>query len=210
MTVIQPLPGITLELCPERVVSWQAVATVFVADLHLGRSTAIPTEYSPATRTTLQRLSTVIERYAAKRLIILGDAFHMRRSYSAEIVRDVREWRERWRSVDIVLVRGNHERVLGDPPAELGFRCVDPGYVESGLMCVHEPRTVDDYTIGAHLHPSILVPSTRVAAQAVPCFVIGTNYLVLPAFEDLLPGRLIRRRPDETYAYIQQGAVYTQ
>lgn len=210
MTIIHPNPRVTLELCPERVALWRERATMFLADLHLGRSTAMPAEQSLAAQQTLVRLSATILRYAVERIVILGDAFHMRRTYTPEVVRDITDWRARHPSLQVLLVRGNHERILGDPPAPLGMTCVDPGYSEEEMMFVHEPRSVDGYTIGAHLHPCILVPSTRVAAQAVPCFVIGSHYLVLPAFEDQLPGRLIQHRPDETYAYIQNGAVIVQ
>ena len=208
MTLLHPLPDITLRLCPERAALWLERATLFVADLHLGRTAAPAADHAGAVDRTLERLHAVVQQYAAKRLVILGDAFHMRRSYTTEVLERVTHWRTSLAALDIVLVRGNHERILGDPPTTLQITCVDPGYSEDGMMFVHEPRSVDGYTIGAHLHPCVLVPSTRVAAQAVPCFVIGKQYLVLPAFEDQLPGRIIHHRPDETYAAIQDGAVF--
>ena len=209
MTTIQPTPTIELELCPERAVWWARQRTMFVADLHLGRVPSTCVGDDALIRQTLARLTSAVRRYDAQRIVFLGDMFHMKRHYNAELLAIMSDWRAHVASLVLILVRGNHERVLGDPPASLDLNCVDPGYSEEGMTYLHEPRSMDGYTLCAHLHPSILVPSARVAAEAVPCFVIGQSYLVVPAFEDLVPGRIIPKRADESYAYIQHGTVTT-
>ncbi|MFM2310204.1 MAG: hypothetical protein RLY87_2326 [Chloroflexota bacterium] len=209
MTIIRPTPTLEFELCAERTLWWPQQKTLFLADLHLGR--ALPSDGAEALlHHTLTRISTAIKRYNASRVVILGDMFHMKRHYNQELLQRVRDWRETIRPTDMMLVRGNHERVLGDPPAELDITCVDPGYCEDTVTFLHEPRVTESFTLCAHLHPNILVPSQRVAAEAVPCFVLGTSYIVLPAFEDTLPGRIIPNRSDESYAYIQHGLVVFQ
>jgi DNA ligase-associated metallophosphoesterase len=210
MTTIQPTPHIDLELCPERAVWWARQRTLFVADLHLGRVPSASLGDDTLIRQTLTRLTTVVRRYDAQRIVFLGDMFHMKRHYNAELLAIVSAWRMHLSSLVLLLVRGNHERVLGDPPASLELTCVDPGYCEEGMTYLHEPRIPTGYTLCAHLHPSILVPSARVAAEAVPCFVIGQSYLVIPAFEDLVPGRIIPQRADESYAFIRHGTVTTR
>ncbi len=210
MTTIHPTTFVTLVLCPERVVWWAQQKTIFVADLHLGRAAMPPHVANTTAIQTLERLTAIVRRYDAQRIVFLGDLFHMKRQYNADLLSVVTAWREQFPTLDLLLVRGNHERVLGDPPVQLNITCVDPGYTVEGLTFLHEPRTTDGYTLCAHLHPCILVPSVRVAAEAVPCFVIGNTYLVIPAFEDLVPGRIIPHRADESYAYIQNGAVVTQ
>jgi len=209
MTIIHPTPGIALELCAERAVWWEHQKTIFVADLHIGRS-AFGNQDEASIHHSLERLRILVEHHRATRIVFLGDMFHMKKNYNATVLRIVAAWREKLRNVIMLLVRGNHERVLGDPPPELAITCVDPGYSEEGLTFLHEPRHSDTYTLCAHLHPNILVPSTRVAAEAVPCFVLGPSYLVLPAFDDLQPGRIIPHRDDESYAYIQNGLVVMQ
>ena len=209
MTTIHPTQSIELELCPERAVWWAHQRTLFVADLHLGRVLSPSCDEIKLIRHTLHRVTSVVRRYDAQRIVCLGDMFHMKRHYNAELAAMMCDWRAHVSGVVVLLVRGNHERVLGDPPASLGISCVDPGYSEEGMTFLHEPRSLQGYSLCAHLHPSILVPSARVAAEAVPCFVIGQSYLVVPAFEDLVPGRIIPKRADESYAYIQHGTVTT-
>ena len=207
MTIIRPTTTVELELCAERAVWWARQKTLFLADLHLGRVNVPSHGEDALLAQTLLRIRAVIDRYHAERVVILGDMFHMKRHYNQELLQRVCEWRAALCSTVFLLVRGNHERVLGDPPAELCITSVDPGYSEEGMTFVHEPRVSERFTLCAHLHPNILIPSLRVAAEAVPCFVIGRSYLVLPAFEDTLPGRIIPHRSDETYAYIQNGTV---
>lgn len=209
MIQINPTPTLEFTLGPERTVWWAQQKILFFADLHLGR--ALPSDGDEALlQQSLGRISDAIEHYGATRVVILGDMFHMKRQYNQELVHRVRAWRDTLRTTEFLLVRGNHERVLGDPPAELQITCVDPGYTEATVTFLHEPRVTERFTLCAHLHPNILVPSQRVAAEAVPCFVIGKTYLVLPAFEDTLPGRIIPRRADESYAYIRHGTVVRQ
>ena len=45
------------------------------------------------------------------------------------------------------------------------------------------------------------------AKVAVACFIWHPNYLVLPAFEDAVPGRVVARHPAERQAYILQDEV---
>jgi len=208
--IIYPTASLVLELCVERAIWWAQHKTIFVADLHLGRSSPVTPQDAAPILHSLARISALVEQYSATRVVFLGDMFHMKRNYNEYVLRIVAEWRKNLHDVQIILVRGNHERVLGDPPPELHIDCVDPGYSEAGLTFLHEPRHSDHYSLCAHLHPNILVPSTRVAAEAVPCFVLGSSYLVLPAFDDLQPGRIIRKMPDEAYAYIQNGQVVMQ
>jgi len=166
MTIIRPLPTIELALCAERAVWWADQKTLFVADLHLGRSAVASAGEDTVLVQSLNRMRTLISRYHADRVVILGDMFHMKRHYNQDLLRMVFDWRASLDQTQFLLVRGNHERVLGDPPEALQITCVDPGYTEHGLMFLHEPRVTAQYTLCAHLHPNILVPSLRVAAEA--------------------------------------------
>src|SRR5438874_327785 len=74
--------GETLRLLPERAVYWPRLRTLIAADLHWGkeetfRASAIPIPAGPI-QADLARLSTVLTRAGATRLLILGDLWHAR------------------------------------------------------------------------------------------------------------------------------------
>jgi metallophosphoesterase superfamily enzyme len=142
-------------------------------------------------------------------LLFLGDVFHMRNAYHPDVVHVFDAWRASHTKIEMTLVRGNHERAMGDPPSQLRLQCVNPGYEEGGVTFLHEPRHMSTFTMCAHLHPCLLVPTDRAIATTVPCFVWNQEYLYMPAFEDAIPGRVISRRFDEQYACIHNQKVVT-
>jgi len=200
--LVQANPEIALQLMPERAVYWPRLQTLFVADLHLGRV------FPPRTiGATLHRLQTLIEQSQVRRVVFLGDLFHMRQRYHDEVITPFCEWRMRFPDVDMWLVRGNHERAMGDPPPACHLQCVMPGTQLDQLMLLHEPRMTTQFAVCAHLHPCVLLPSQRAVAETAACFVWGAQYLVLPAFEDSVPGRVVARRLDEQYVAIRQHSL---
>jgi DNA ligase-associated metallophosphoesterase len=200
--LVQPNPEIALQLMPERAVYWPRLQTLFVADLHLGRV------FPPRTiGATLQRLQALVEQCLVRRIVFLGDLFHMRQRYHDEVVSPFCDWRMRSPDIDMWLVRGNHERAMGDPPPACRLQCVAPGTPLDQLLLLHEPRMTTQFAVCAHLHPCVLLPSQRAVAETAACFVWGAQYLVLPAFEDSVPGRVVARRFDEQYIAIRQHAL---
>src|SRR5258706_9161580 len=122
------LAGETVELLPERALFWPRTRTLVVADLHWGkaatfRAAGIPI---PAGTTTsdLARLNAILDRTGARRILILGDLFHAAPGRAAPTtLAMLRRWRASHANVDMLLVRGNHDRHAGDPPAELEIEC---------------------------------------------------------------------------------------
>jgi metallophosphoesterase superfamily enzyme len=178
-----------------------------IADAHIGRPLPHHQHTATVLPTLLARLTEVIATTAATQCIVLGDLFHMRKHYLPEAVDSFVQWRQQHADLDMLLVRGNHERAMGDPPARCGLRCINPGFVLDDVTLLHEPRQQPGFAMSAHLHPSMLVPGPRTAMVAVACFIWHPNYLVLPAFEDAVPGRVVARHPAERQAYILQDEV---
>lgn len=205
--VISPIPQLAFELLPSRALFWPDRHMVVVADLHLGRIVSRTPKLIDDVQQALGRLSDVLSQTKAMRLLFLGDVFHMRNAYHSDVIQLFAEWRTAHAHIDMILVRGNHERAMGDPPMQLLLRCVNPGYEEGGVTFLHEPRHVPTFSMCAHLHPCLLVPTDRAIATTVPCFVWNKEYLYMPAFEDTIPGRVISRRFDEQYACIHNQMV---
>ena len=181
--------GERLTLMPERAVFWERNRTLLVADPHWGKAATFRASAIPVPRGTtaegLARLDRAIARMAPRRVVFLGDYLHAREGRAPETLRALADWRAANRDLDIVLVRGNHDRRAGDPPAEAGVRCVDAPLHEKPFVLAHHPGTSDDgYVLAGHLHPGVHLFGPGRMRERLPCFWLGRAGAVLPAFGD--------------------------
>ena len=181
------LAGETLCLLPERAVHWPRRSTVLIADTHWGkaatlRANAVPVP-SGTTSEDLTRLSSALNRTGAARLVILGDVIHARQGRSPATLAAIARWRERHGATEILLVRGNHDQRAGDPPDELGIRCVDAPFSDAPFIYRHFPHeSPDGYVLAGHIHPAIKLHGGGLQRATLPCFYFGRRVGILPAF----------------------------
>ena len=181
------IAGEAVRLFADRAMFWIREGTLLIADLHLGkadtfRSAGIPLP-SGGTRHDLQRLTTLLDKTKASRLIVLGDMIH---STASE-----RRWREAWEEwraahhalrVDVVV--GNHDRALQSLGLDLHQHAVELTIVPFALR--HAPRARSKgHVVCGHLHPAIRIPGV---AKRWPAFVLEDNETVLPAFSAFTGG----------------------
>ena len=128
------LAGERVVLMADRALYWPRLTTLFVADAHFGKAATFRASgiFVPrgTTADALTRLDEAVVRAGATRLVFLGDLLHAREGRSPETLRLVAEWRSAHPALEVVLVRGNHDRSAGDPPESLGISCVDAPMVE--------------------------------------------------------------------------------
>ena len=133
----------TLWLLPERAAFWPARGMLFVADAHIGKAAAFRSAgiAIPAgtTASDLDCLSRLIEQLGARRVAFLGDLLHSRQGRQPRTLESFHAWRERHAEIEMLLIRGNHDRRAGDPPAEWGIVCTDPPLVGRRIRAV--PRS---------------------------------------------------------------------
>lgn len=178
--------GERLRLLPERAAYWPRTHTLLIADAHLGKAAAFRREGvavpSGTTQENLQRLTTLLDTLDARRVVFLGDMLHNRAARDAT-GRAFTRWREQHASVDMVLVRGNHDRRAGDPPPEWRVECVTEPWPDDGLALCHLPQTVAGrYAIAGHVHPSAQLYGRGRELVRLPCFFFTPDYAILPAF----------------------------
>ena len=178
--------GECLRLLPELAAYWPRTHTLLIADAHLGKAAAFRREgvAVPAgtTQENLQRLTTLIDTLDAHRLVFLGDMLHNRVARDAT-TRAFTRWREQHASVEVVLVRGNHDRRAGDPPPEWRVECVTEPWSAHGLALCHLPQKVADrYAIAGHVHPAAKLYGRGRELVRLPCFFFTPDYAILPAF----------------------------
>ncbi len=184
------LEGQALWLLPERV-AWHAPSrTLFVADLHLGKSATFRARGLPVpsgtTLDNLQRLADLVRSHDAQRIVFLGDLLHSKHAQRAAAIAPLHAWRAAHPALRCVLVRGNHDSHAGDPPPSLGFEIVDePWPVEgaAGLVGCHHPQQAATGTVLAgHWHPAVTLRGPARDHQRLACFCLIGRLLVLPAF----------------------------
>jgi DNA ligase-associated metallophosphoesterase len=181
--------GETLSLLPERAVFWNREKALLIADPHWGkaatfRAGGIPVP-SGTTLEAIARLETIIDRTRAEKIYFLGDLLHAKAGRSQGMFDALFAWRQSRHDIEVVLVRGNHDRRAGDPPADLRFECVDAPWDKRPFILAHHPAAdMNGYVIAGHVHPGIRLYGRGGLRERLPCFVFGRDYAILPAFGD--------------------------
>jgi len=185
-TFVAALAGETVELFAERALHWPREATLFVADVHLGKAAAFRAGGVPlprgGTQADLARLTRLVARTGAQRLVVLGDFLHAAAGRVTALDVAFHAWRAAHRTLAITLVRGNHDDHAGDPPDGWGIAVVDEPHPLAPFLACHTPADPPSgYALAGHLHPGVLVTG-RGDALRLPCFVLGLRRAILPAF----------------------------
>ena len=181
------LAGEAVVLLPDSALWWPATRTLFIADLHLGKAATFRARGVPVpggtTRENLHRLSRLVAAHGAERLVILGDFLHAAESQTAGVLAALQAWRALHATLEIVLVRGNHDSHAGDPPASLGIAIVDEPHLIGPFACCHHPQRHSGHTVLAgHVHPALQLRGTGRDTLRLPCFSVEPGLVVLPAF----------------------------
>lgn len=180
--------GESLRLRSDRAIAWPAKEIVFIADPHFGKASSFRAAGVPVpsgtTRADLDRLSRVITEESARALIVLGDFFHARAGLTESMLRALDAWREEHADLEIIIVRGNHDRHAGDPPARFRARVVDEPFAFAPFSLVHHPTAEPHHAeLAGHVHPCIrLREANGGSGLRAACFLFGERQALLPAF----------------------------
>ena len=205
--------GESLLLLPERALLWERTGTLVAADAHLGKAAAFRAAAIPlpggTTTETLARLSAALGRTGARRLLLLGDFFHARAGRAARTLAAIASWRERHADLEVVLVRGNHDKGAGDPPREWGFDCHDEPWIEPPFAFRHHPEEENSrYVLAGHIHPAVSLSGMGGQREKLPCFLFGERIGLLPAFGDFTGGATVRpRRGDRVFVVAGEEVI---
>ncbi|MEM9064612.1 MAG: ligase-associated DNA damage response endonuclease PdeM [Planctomycetota bacterium] len=204
--------GERLTLMPERAVWWPSRRTVLVADLHWGKAETMRTAGVPVPRGTvhkpLARLSDLARRLDPDRILVLGDLLHAGAGLTDDIVEDVSRWRLDF-APEIQVIPGNHDRALGRVAERWGLTEADRVVIETPFAFTHDPADAPDgeFSWCGHLHPSVRV-SGRGDSLKLPCFFVGEDMGVLPAFSTFTGGGGVPRDlAGSIYACAGDGVV---
>jgi uncharacterized protein len=211
-TTIISVGGQPVWLLPEKAAFLPQTSTLLVADAHIGkalsfRKLGVPVPHG-TTAETLAVLSGLVDRWNAKRIVFLGDFLHSARSQGPTTMDTVARWREAHATLDLTLVRGNHDDHAGDPPAHLGIHAIDEPLMHGELaLCHHPVARPPAYVLAGHLHPSVSLGGRANDHLRLPCFWFGQHVGVLPAFGAFTGLHTIRAAADDRVFAASDGRV---
>jgi DNA ligase-associated metallophosphoesterase len=206
--------GERVTLHAERALHWPRERTVFVADVHLGKAATFRAGGVPlprgSTATDLARLTRLIGRTQAIRLVVLGDFLHAKAGRVAALADAFVAWRREHAATDVILVRGNHDARAGDPPSDWGVRCVDEPFALPPFLACHVTSSPPSgYALCGHLHPGVRIHGRGEQSARLPCFVIGARRAILPAFGRFTGLAEFPRDASERIVVVAGGALFT-
>ncbi len=207
------LAGESVWLLPECALWWPAGATLFVADLHLGKAATFRARGLPVpsgtTQHNLAQLAQLVRQHRAERLVLLGDFLHAAEAQSAALQAALAPWRAAHPALQLVLVRGNHDHHAGDPPAVLRAEAVDEPFLLGPFAACHHPQRHATHTVLAgHIHPAVRLRGPGRDALRLPCFCIEEGLALLPAFGAFTGGHVVDAAPGRQHLAVGAGRVW--
>lgn len=167
---------------------WPGEDTLIVADLHLEKGSAyaergvmLPPYDS---RDTLMRLGEVIDHFAARTVIALGDSFHDDKGADRLSSEDRETLAIIQEGVEWIWITGNHDPEISDDLDGHVFDQIRIG----GVNLRHMPSaTSATHEIAGHMHPAAKLALHGYTIRR-PCFIGNGLRLVLPAFGSFTGG----------------------
>ena len=162
-------------LTPEGAAVHQQERVAVIADVHLGYewARAAGGDCLPAhsLRETIAKLERLTRRASLSRLIVAGDLVESAApcARTANDLRSLRNWLSE-QQIELIPIRGNHDpQGPKAPPLQME---VARWTICHGHQPIKAPRL-----ISGHLHPVL-----RTEGVSAPCFLVGEDTIVLPAF----------------------------
>jgi DNA ligase-associated metallophosphoesterase len=200
--------GEQFELDSSGALYWPNQNCLVLSDVHLGKiqhfrknGAAIPLQ---AQEENYLRLEGVINRYAPKTLLIIGDLFHS-------------EWNREWtlfeafikkQPLNIILVAGNHDVIDHKHFEALGIEVVSAKKLKNIQFSHYPEHDTSHFQISGHLHPAVRVQLGAKEKRTLKCFYRKNNQFVLPSFGYFTGNaRVSKRDLDEIYVIAEDEVI---
>ncbi|MHA6493609.1 ligase-associated DNA damage response endonuclease PdeM [Pseudomonas borbori] len=202
-----------LWLLADKALYWPGAEALLIADIHFGKAAAYRALGQPVpsgtTAENLRRLDALLERYHCRQLIFLGDFLHARQSHAPATLAALQAWRDRHADLEILLVRGNHDRSAGDAPASLRIEVVAEPYLLGPFALQHEPHPHPSrHVLAGHIHPVFQLRGRGRQRVRLPCFCLDSHVSLLPAFGSFTGGMAVEAAPGRRLYGVLDGGVW--
>lgn len=190
--------GESFLLMPERCAYQESSQTLLCSDLHWGKAEVFQQSgigvSTQVLEDDLERLSSAITRSRAKRVLVLGDLVHSTQGVTPDLVDRVAAWRSGFSTVSFHLIRGNHDRRLVLPKSWDFTESLEE-LREGNFIFSHDEIASpepDVFVWSGHIHPVVRLLG-RGDSLRLPCFRIGSDSGLLPAFSAFTGGYVVER-----------------
>lgn len=201
-----------LTLLPSKAVYIEKHKTLIASDIHLGKvghfrdaGIAIPGGLAEADLITLDD---IIKTLDVNELFILGDLFHSGVNYD---VRLFDAWREVHHSIDINLVKGNHDIMSDQLYSNFEIRIHKKYFLWNRFLFTHKPLDDNvilngcDYIFCGHVHPGVRLQGKARQSLSLPCFYFSEKQCILPAFGEFTGKYIIRPNGNDRVYVVAKG-----
>jgi DNA ligase-associated metallophosphoesterase len=207
------LAGAELWLLAEKAIYYPEYRALLIADVHLGKAAAYRKLGQPVphgtTQNNLQRLEDLLKRYPCERLILLGDFLHARESRTASTLQALTQWRAQHPTLQMTLIRGNHDKRAGDPPTELAIETLPEPQLLGPFALQHEPHPhATHHVLAGHVHPVYHLQGRGRQRLRLACFYLGKQLSLLPAFGAFTGGYQVKREPQGRIYVVGDDAIW--
>ena len=199
----------------ERTLFWENESALIVADIHVGKTghfrkagIGVPQQVY---KDDLHRLLAQILFFKAERLIIVGDLTHSVANKEMDLFR---KWRKDFPSLDVYLVKGNHDILAEKWYIESDINVSTEEMRLDRFLFVHDimnkgiKPTKGQYIFSGHVHPGVSIKGRGRQSLHFPCFYFTKKYCVLPAFSRFTGTYKVEAKDgEEVFAIIENDIV---
>lgn len=196
------IKGESLVLNNLRAMYWSREKALIASDLHIGKSAHFRKHGIPISvnvqHNDLERLSFLVSHYKPEKLIVVGDLFHAELNTDMDLFKI---WRAEHSDVEIILIKGNHDRLNDLVYDSFGIAYCTQELHLSPFHFIHEPKlaTTSTFAISGHIHPGIRITSKTKQQIKLPCFEVSSSQLILPAFSEFTGLAISKRIKRHSY-----------
>ncbi len=197
-----------------RAVYFPEAGILALADLHLGytwvlrrRGALLPVNTPDSAD---ERLESLVRTYQPRTCVLVGDVVHQAVALPA-LQEELQTLARRLpATAEWIVCLGNHDHQLPTLLTRLGLRAQVTSVWTAGRCQFHHgdrvgpagPATAgfelqadSEFHVIGHEHPALRLGDGVATSAKVPCFLLGANALVLPAFSDWASGCEVGRAP---------------
>lgn len=207
------LAGAELWLLADKAIYYPEHRALLIADAHFGKAAAYRKLGQPVphgtTQVNVERLDRLLSDHQVEHLIFLGDFLHAPESHATSTLSALHAWRAGHAQMRMTLIRGNHDKRAGDPPASLGIDVVEEPLIVGPFALQHEPDPHPTlHVLAGHVHPVYRLRGRGRQSLRLPCFYLGLNVSLLPAFGEFTGGYAIEPNADSRVYVTGDGAIW--
>lgn len=202
--------GEELILSKEKSIYWKKQGMLIVSDLHIGKSAhfrkhglQIPDTIG---KSDLQRLTRLMADFQPEILLITGDMFHHKINSDTNIFM---EWRMKYSSLRVVLIKGNHDKLKHEDYEALGIEVHEKELLCFPFRFIHDkPKDFDEYyNITGHIHPGVVLHGKARQQLKFPCFHFSDTCAILPAFSVFTGLYILKPGPGDRFYAVTPDQV---